>query len=154
MEKKITDLYGGQVRVRVCGLWWKDDTLLMVKHRSLKPDGFWSPPGGGIEFSESINETLKREFLEETSLLVSPGKFKFGCEFIQSPLHAIELFYQIDHAGGLLNTGYDPEIQLIEDVKYLSTTEMKAIPRDNLHGIFHQYQNKTEIEKLSGFYRI
>jgi 8-oxo-dGTP diphosphatase len=152
MEKEIADAYGGHIRVRVCGLCWKDDKLLMVKHKSLKPDGFWSPPGGGIEFKESIAETLKREFLEETGLLIDPGRFKFGCEFIQSPLHAIELFYQIDSTEGLLKMGYDPEIQIIDEVKYLSQNEIKAIPRDNLHGIFHHHQNK--IEKLTGFYRI
>ncbi len=154
MKKEIIDAYGGKVRVRVCGLYWKDDTLLMVKHNSLKTGGFWSPPGGGIEFKESIDETLKREFLEETGLLAFPGNFIFGCEFIRSPLHAIELFYHIDRIEGLLHAGYDPEIQVIEEVKYLSADEMKAIPRDNIHGIFHQYQNRSEIEKLSGFYSI
>ena len=154
MRKEIIDVYGSQVRVRVCGLCWKDDKLLMVKHKSLKLGGFWCPPGGGIDFNQSITETLKREFIEETGLLVSPGAFRFGCEFIQSPLHAIELFYHIDHFDGLVKTGYDPEIQLIEDVKYLSENEIKSIPDDNLHGIFHNHQTKWEIEKLSGFYRI
>lgn len=154
MEKEIADVYGFRVRVRVCGLWWKDEKILMAKHKSMKSDGFWSPPGGGIDFNQSISDTLKREFMEETGLLVYPGMFQFGCEFIESPLHAIELFYHIDHTDGTLKVGYDPEVQIIEDVKYLSIEEIKAIPKDNIHGIFHKYQSKTEIEKLSGFYRI
>ncbi len=154
MEKEITDIYGSRVRVRVCGLCWKDEKILMVRHKSLKADGFWAPPGGGIDFNQSIEETLQREFLEETGLLVNPGVFRFGCEFIQSPLHAIELFYNIDQSRGSVRNGHDPEIQLIEEVKYLSVEELKAIPKDNLHGIFHNHQTKMEIEKLSGFYRI
>lgn len=154
MEKEIIDVYGSQVRIRVCGLCWKDDKMLMVKHKSLKAGGFWCPPGGGIDFNQSIHETLIREFIEETGLSVRPGAFRFGCEFIQSPLHAIELFYDIDHSEGLVQTGYDPEIQLIEEVKYLSEEEIKAIPKANLHGIFHNHQAKLEIQKLSGFYRI
>ncbi len=154
MEKEIVDIYGLRIRVRVCGLCWKGDKLLMVKHKSLKANGFWSPPGGGIDFNQSINDTLEREFREETGLLVNPGAFRFGCEFIQNPLHAIELFYHIDESIGVIKTGYDPEIQLIEDVKYLSPEEIRIIPKDNLHGIFHNHQSKSEIDKLSGFYRI
>jgi 8-oxo-dGTP diphosphatase len=154
MEKEIIEIYGSRVRVRVCGLCWMEEKLLMVKHKSLKAGGFWCPPGGGIDFNQSIAETLKREFVEETGLSVSPGVFRFGCEFIQSPLHAIELFYAIDRSEGIVKAGYDPEIQLIEEVRYLSENEIKAIPKDNLHGVFHNHQTKMEIEKLSGFYRI
>src|SRR6478609_9547079 len=100
MEKEITDIYGSRVRVRVCGLCWNGDKLLMVKHKSLTANGFWAPPGGGIDFNQTIEETLQREFLEETGLLVRLGAFRFGCEFIQSPLHAIELFYNIDQSQG------------------------------------------------------
>ena len=154
MEKEIIDVYGSRVRVRACGLCWKNEKILMVKHKSLIENGFWAPPGGGIDFNQSIDDTLKREFLEETGISVTPGIFQFGCEFIQKPLHAIELFYRIDQYSGILKTGYDPEIQLIDEVRYLSSEEIKAIPKANLHGIFHIYQTKSEIEKLSGFYRI
>ena len=44
----------------------------MVRHKGLKEDGFWAPPGGGIDFNQTIVETLQREFLEETGLLVRP----------------------------------------------------------------------------------
>ena len=154
MEKEITDIYGSRVRVRVCGLCWKEEKLLMVRHKALKTDGFWAPPGGGIDFNQTIEETLQREFIEETGLSVRLGVFRFGCEFIESPLHAIELFYNIDQSQGSIRNGYDPELQLIEEVKYLSSEELKAIPKDNLHSIFHNHQTKMEIEKLTGFYRI
>jgi len=154
MEKEITDIYGSRVRVRVCGLCWKEEKLLMVRHKALKTDGFWAPPGGGIDFNQTIEETLQREFIEETGLSVRLGVFRFGCEFIQSPLHAIELFYNTDQSEGSIRNGYDPEIQLIEEVKFLSPEELKTIPKDNLHRIFHNHQTKMEIEKLSGFYRI
>lgn len=154
MEKVIKEIYGSRIRVRVCGLCWKDEKLLMIRHKSLKKGGFWAPPGGGIDFNQTINETLQREFMEETGLTVNPGTFLFGCEFIHDPLHAIELFYHIDRSHGSIRKGYDPEIQLIEEVKYLSAEELNAIPKDNLHGIFHNHHTKMEIEKLSGFYRI
>jgi 8-oxo-dGTP diphosphatase len=154
MEKEIEETYGLRVRVRVCGLCWNQDKLLMVRHKSLQKDGFWSPPGGGIDFGQSIHDTLKQEFLEETDLSVHPGAFRFGCEFIQNPLHAIELFYQIDNYTGIAKSGYDPEIQLIEEVRFMSFEEIRSIPKANIHGIFHTYPTKTEIEQLSGFYRI
>ena len=129
MEKEIIDVYGSRVRIRACGLCWKNEKLLMVRHKSLRDGGFWAPPGGGVEFNQSINDTLKREFLEETGLSITPGAFQFGCEFIQSPLHAIELFYHIEDCSGTVKAGYDPEIQLIDEVRYLSAEEIKAIPK-------------------------
>ncbi|MGC1240922.1 MAG: NUDIX hydrolase [Chryseosolibacter sp.] len=154
MDAKITRLYGDRVRVRVCGLCWQGANLLMVKHRHLANDGFWAPPGGGLEFGESIEQCLKKEFLEETGLLIGPGRFQFGCEFIQKPLHAVELFFEVNITGGLLQKGDDPELPMIEEVRYLSPAEIAEIPSANLHGIFGLAGSPEALKTLTGFYRI
>src|SRR5688572_12398154 len=100
MDSSIHSLYGEKIRVRVCGLCWQDGRLLMVKHNGLAEGGFWAPPGGGLEFGENLHVRLEKEFIEETGLQISVGEFQFGCEFIQTPLHAIELFFQVSVNGG------------------------------------------------------
>src|SRR3954468_14098393 len=109
MNAEVARIYGNKVRVRACGLCWKDDRLLMINHKSITPTNFWAPPGGGVEFGQSLEETLKKEFLEETGLHIMPGKFLFGCEYILNPIHSVELFYEVMIHGGTLKTGYDPE---------------------------------------------
>lgn len=154
MSSQIEEIYGHKVRLRVCGLCWQGEKLLLVNHKSLTDSDFWAPPGGGVEFGESMEEGLKREFREETGLEVSPGRFLFGCEFIAPPLHAVELFFEASYLSGTLQAGHDPELQIIGDAAYLSWEEIRAIPGRHRHGIFQLLTTPGDLRKLGGFYRI
>jgi 8-oxo-dGTP pyrophosphatase MutT (NUDIX family) len=48
----------------------KDDQLLVVKKTRGPYLGMWDLPGGSPEFGESIEETLRREVLEETGFIL------------------------------------------------------------------------------------
>lgn len=154
MDGKVANVYGNKVRVRACGLCWNEGRLLMVNHTSITPTNFWAPPGGGVEFGYSVNETLRKEFLEETGLVVIPSAFLFGCEFIQKPIHSIDLFYAVTVQGGMLKTGRDPELQIIKDVRYLSMDEIQRMPPRELHGIFRLIESPSTLQDLRGFFRI
>jgi len=154
MDPAIMKLYGNQVRVRVCGLCWQDDQLLMVNHRGLHAGDFWAPPGGGLGFQESVEECLKREFLEETGLRIAIGRFLFGCEFIKDPLHAVELYFEVSTYGGELKKGEDPELPIIHDVQFMSPAMLRSIPQDNVHGIFRLVPSLGDLKTLTGFFRI
>ncbi|RZL18529.1 MAG: NUDIX hydrolase [Pedobacter sp.] len=102
----------------------KDQQVLMVCHKGvINQKDVWLPPGGGMEDGETITETLVREFLEETGLQVKVGHFMFKQEFIQAPLHAIELYFNVEIQAGELIKGKDPETtdnaQLIKDVQWI-----------------------------------
>jgi 8-oxo-dGTP diphosphatase len=153
MTPEIAEIYGNKVRLRVCGLCWHDESLLLVKHR-MGTDGFWAPPGGGVEYQEPLHEALKREFMEETGLKVDIEKFLFACEFIKHPLHAVELFFEVKKVEGMIVTGHDPELQLIETVEFLSWKAITEIPGQSLHGILKRCQNLNDLRQLRGFYRI
>ena len=153
MNPEIDEVYGNKVRIRVCGLYWKGESLLMVKHKFGEKD-FWAPPGGGIEFGESIQSALKREFWEETGLRVKVQKFLFGCEFVKASLHAIELFFEVERVSGELTKGDDPELPLIQDVQFLTAEQLRSLPKDELHGMFGNYRNTETLRELSGFYSI
>ncbi|HYG17715.1 MAG TPA: NUDIX hydrolase [Ohtaekwangia sp.] len=154
MDSEIAKTYGNQVRVRVCGLCRENDRLLMVNHRRITPTDFWAPPGGGVDFGQSVPETLKREFLEETHLEIAVGTFAFGCEYINAPIHSIELFFEVHKTSGNLRTGHDPELQIISDVAFLSPAEIRSMSPDILHGIFRRYTETAQLKDLRGFYRI
>ena len=154
MDDEIAQIYGKRVRVRVCGLCWDGDKILMANHRLESDTDLWLPPGGGVEYGETLEMALKREFLEETGLEIAPLKFAFGCEFIKQPLHALELFFNVKRTGGTLKSGYDPELQIIQDVRFFSEKELNGLSRDELHGIFRMAGAPNELRKLSGFYSI
>lgn len=156
MESEINQHYGNRIRVRACGLCWHDGRLLMVNHTGLHKDDFWAPPGGGIEFGQTASETVAREFLEETGLQVKPGAYLFTCEFINPPLHALELFFEANYLSGEAKTGGDPEtdLQLIREVRWMTAADLKMIPAENLHGIFRHYRNPEDLLKMKGLWSI
>lgn len=158
MNKDIAELYGNKVRIRVCGLCWQNDSLLLVNHGQITENDFLAPPGGGLEFGQSINEAIVREFKEETGLEVKVNDFQFIVEFIKPPLHAIELFFAVEIKGGMLKTGIDPEMpaenQIIKEVEFMDWEDLNRIPQHKKHGIFRQCRTKNDLLGLRGFYRI
>ena len=155
---EIIEKYGNRVRLRVCGLCWKEDSLLMVNHRLLTKGDFWAPPGGGIVFGQSAPDALVREFKEETSIGITPGRLLFTCEFLKPPLHAVELFFETFFERGNPTVGIDPEStpnkQIIQEVRYLKFNTIMSIPVDERHGIFRFVKTSEDLKKLTGFYRI
>lgn len=131
---QIDQLYGGRLRLRVCGFCIKNERVLLLKHHSKLGD-LWLPPGGGLEYGELISEALKREFLEETCLVVELESFVFATEFLKPPLHAIELFYQVAYISGTAQLGTDPEsdAQLLLDLKWLTLKEIQELPEHQKH---------------------
>ncbi|MEJ7644489.1 MAG: NUDIX hydrolase [Chryseolinea sp.] len=154
MNAEIAELYGGRLRIRVCGLLFDDEHLLLANHRGLNDGDFWSPPGGGVEFGEPMAVALQREFMEETGLNITVHQFAFGCELLRGPLHAIELFFWTEKTGGKLSTGYDPEFQIIEQTKLFSANDLQSMQKNELHDIFQLAKTKRDFQQLTGFYRI
>lgn len=157
LPKEVEKLYGGRLRMRVCGLCFFEDKMLLVKHRGLGPAGiFWAPPGGGLDFGSTATENLVRECREETGLEVSVGEFLFVHEYLKSPLHALELFFTIEISGGMLQTGVDPELppeaQLIRDVSFLSWHEIRQIPANQLHQILQHSSSPKDLKSKRGYY--
>lgn len=155
-NKELLDLYGNRLRMRVCGICVSDNRILMVRHNMAGPENvFWSPPGGGIQFGESAPQALVREFIEETGLRVEVGDMLFVNEFIASPLHAVELFFQVKNVSGTLQTGLDPEFldgnQIIQDVRFMDMSEIKTIPENQVHSIFKECETLHDLLSISGY---
>ncbi|MGK7395091.1 MAG: NUDIX domain-containing protein [Candidatus Cyclobacteriaceae bacterium M3_2C_046] len=158
-KKELEQLYGNKLRVRVMGLFIQNGQLLMVKHRSVGTGGYlWLPPGGGMHFGCSSEDNLNREFEEETGLSIKIERFLFVHEYLNVPLHAIELFFSVEKISGSLIRGIDPEMkdqpQIIEEVRFMSETALKKIHPENKHNIFNHCENFQELLNLQGYYKL
>lgn len=153
MESELNKTYGNRLRVRACGLLVEQDKLLLIRHLGLGKDGyFWSPVGGGVGFGETLEQAVRREFLEETGLEVEVEGFLFSYEFIGLPLHALEFFFLVRRTRGVLEKGIDPEMQqqIIDKVQFLAFEELLAEPAGNRHGIFEKASNLEELLAIRG----
>lgn len=157
MKAVVQDIFGHQLRVRVNGLLIENDKILLVKHTSLGIGQYlWIPPGGGMEYGMSAKENLSREFHEETGLTIQVKNFLFVHEFMQKPLHAMELFFVVERIKGQVTTGRDPEMagtQIIEEVKFLSIQDIKEERKEHLHQMLRQCDRLEDILNSRGYFQ-
>lgn len=158
MEQLTTEIekaFGNKLRLRVCGILTKGEAVLLAKHKNLGGEFLWSPPGGGVDFGESVYDALKREFEEETGLSVGIGEMLFVHEYLDPPLHAIELFFRVTLLEGNLSIGIDPEMpndaQIIEDMQYLDFDYIDNIRPVNIHRSFHGHKSLISYVSQNGF---
>lgn len=155
-RKEVESLYGNRLRNRVCGICTSENKILVIKHLGVGSKGYLlAPPGGGLEYGSSIENNLKREFKEETGLDVTIGEFLFINEYINKPIHTLELFFRVEIKGGKLEKGYDPEMakesQIIEEVKFIDYNELKEEDNALLHNSFTKFNSLEELLNFKGY---
>ncbi|MEM6287344.1 MAG: NUDIX domain-containing protein [Bacteroidota bacterium] len=134
---RIPEAFGGRVRVRVGALLFDDaaapEAVLLAEHDGLWEDRpFWTPPGGGVEFGESLAEAVRREVQEETGLDVEVGSLRYVLDFVRPPLHAVSFYFACRAAGDIraARLGADPELgadQLLRDLRLVPLADLDQI---------------------------
>lgn len=111
----------------------EEGSLLLVNLLSPISDSLiWTAPGGEVEFGETLEETVKREFKEETGLNIDVRELVHINELIEGEFHAIEFYYKVEKKSGKLKLGIDPELSSEDQI---------------LNGL--AFKNKKEMQKLS-----
>ena len=157
IRERIVEQFGNKLRIRVCGLCIEDEEILLVNHHSLNKNGdFWGPPGGGMDFGQSAEENLKREFIEETGLNIEIERFLFVHEYLSPPLHAIELVFKVKRIDGTLKIGLDPELQkdeqIIRNVQFIPFNKIINLGKENIHQMFINVHEISDIANLKGYF--
>ncbi|WP_114747890.1 NUDIX domain-containing protein [Pleomorphovibrio marinus] len=156
LKREIEQKFGGRLRTRVNGILIKDEKLLMVRHKMGEGKIFWNVPGGGMKYGSSAEQNVIREFKEETGLVVDVNEFLFIHEFLNPPLHAIELFFEVKEMAGQLELGGDPELspsyQVIDDIRYLSVDEIKILGKGEVHDVFLGINSIKDVRMWKGYF--
>ncbi|AEE14855.1 NUDIX hydrolase [Thermodesulfobium narugense DSM 14796] len=98
----------------VSGLLIRDNKILLVKRKSPPSIGRWSLPGGVVEKGEKLNDAIKREFFEETSLSVEVVKLltvyeKIDLQEDKIGYHYVILLFLLSLKGGSLKANDDAQ---------------------------------------------
>ncbi|MBO2008064.1 NUDIX domain-containing protein [Hymenobacter negativus] len=148
----LLQAYAGKVRVRVGGLLVRNGMVLLAAHRGLLPKEapFWSPPGGGWQFGESIQQALVREFREETGLTVEVGRFLHLHEFSTDKLQALELFFEVlADTNAQPQLGHDPEHsageQLITELAWQTPRQLLHLPPVQVHPVLRMVLSPDDL---------
>lgn len=157
MKEAVDKLYGNKVRIRICGILIQEDKILLINHNGVGENGsLWAPPGGGLEFGESSEQTLIREFKEETGLDIAVNEFLFVNEFFAPPLQAIELFFNVSVLGGKLSKGSDPEMtadkQIIQEIRFWNFEAIKAENPKLFHAVLKDSLKPNDLLSRRGHF--
>lgn len=105
--------------VTIDALIISNNKILLIKRLVAPYKGFWALPGGHVDFGETVEDAVKREVKEETSLTVKSLKL-FGVYSSpkRHPKQAVAVSYIVDTKGNA-KAGDDAE-------------KLDFIPLDNL----------------------
>ena len=107
-------------RVSAYGLLLQNDKLLLCRlsQRVMKSAGHWTLPGGGLDFGETPEDAMVREFREETGLIVKPGALvgiDTLCDEVNgTQFHNLRIIYEAQYVSGELIYEQDGTTDLCE----------------------------------------
>ncbi|MFC1668917.1 NUDIX domain-containing protein [Spirochaetota bacterium] len=124
----------GIVRVRVAGILINDDKLLLISHKK-DGDVYWLLPGGGVNFGESLEEGLKREFLEELNIHVQVHDVALINDSIapSGERHIINICFNCSYTGGEYTVGNEERLQKYDFFSRDDLESIKVYPPVNSH---------------------
>ena len=103
-----------KVKVRVAGLYYDERGFLVAQH---KGHDFHTLIGGSWEVGETLEEGLKREFLEETGLQISVTRLIFIGQMLTFDDQVLDMIFEVKpksymqspvchEKSGLVNLGF------------------------------------------------
>ncbi len=117
MEHNTTD-WGRSV----AGVVLNENKVLLARHTYGNGTGLLVIPGGYVEHGETPQEALKREFMEETGIVVEPRRL-IGVRFNSQNWYVV---FTADHISGKPCSDHDENSEVI----WMDTSE--AMERDDV----------------------
>ncbi len=106
-------------KIAIGGVIIINNKILLAKRRDEPDKNKWAIPGGKLELNETLEEGLKREMKEETSLDIKKGKLLGIIEVVNDNFHYVILDYECSIISGEIRSGSDAL-----DIKYFDLNNL------------------------------
>ena len=145
----MDEIINNRPRVRVAGILIENNKILLIEH-SKNEKSYWLLPGGGVDWGESTEDALKREFLEETNLEIKVGEFLFMSETLSPDKvkHVINLYFMVKKVSGSLKLGEDKILSNLDFFTLDEVNKMKIYP--NINDILEKIMKKEKHNNFLG----
>ena len=143
---------GQDIRIRVCGILLREGKMLLIAHQK-DGDIYWLLPGGGVAFGESLEDALKREFMEELNINISVGDMTFLSDSIapSGERHIVNIYFRCSYVSGDYVTGKDVRLHGFGFFDAGEIASLKIYPPINSE-LISVLQNKQFIGYLGNFW--
>jgi 8-oxo-dGTP diphosphatase len=84
------------IRIRAAGILVREGQILLVRHEK-NGRSYWLLPGGGVDYGETVEEGLRREFQEEVGLAIQVEKLVLVHDSIPPDRHrqVLNLYFTV-----------------------------------------------------------
>lgn len=108
--------------------------VLLLKRQGSHGEGTWAPPGGHLEYGESIEECARRETLEETGVVIGNVRFlALTNDVMSSELkHYLTVWVEGDYVSGEVVAAYPEKVAEVAWVAWDALPEPLFDPFHNL----------------------
>lgn len=112
----------------------RDGRVLMLKRTGAHGEDTWAPPGGHLEFGESIEECAVRETLEETGVAIGTVQFVAITNdvFESEQKHYVTIWVEGTYESGHATAAYPDRVQEVAWVPWDALPQPLFIPVQNL----------------------
>jgi ADP-ribose pyrophosphatase YjhB (NUDIX family) len=114
---------GERPRIGCAGIVRSGDSILLGLRNKEPNRGLWVLPGGGVQFGETLGETLCRELAEEAGIEVEIEDVFRVMEIVNPPHeHRIIVYFNARYRCGEPSASSD-----LADVRFVNSEELRAM---------------------------
>jgi 8-oxo-dGTP diphosphatase len=121
-------------QVGVAVIVTQDGRVLLLKRRGSHGEGTWAPPGGHLEFGESLEACAMRETHEETGLVIGTVHFVAITNdvFESEQKHYVTIWVEGTYESGQATVAYPEKVEEVAWVPWNALPQPLFIPFQNL----------------------